>query len=324
VRAGLVTTFSITILTPLSNATTLSQKYPGDIGIGSDPSVVHYENFTEGSVAAVVTRYNTHKHSAGMSLVADHPVNSPGNHAMQLTSGGINPNTYLYKSFGTGYDELYFRYYIKYVGSGPWHHSGLWFGGYNPPLPYPYPHAGARPAGDDRYSIGLEPIATFTNTPMDLYVYWRGMHSWKSNATGAVGDYFGNTLLNNAELLPQSGSWVCYEIHLKLNPVSTSGAGAMLQVWKNDTLVRSFDDSGPQGYWVRDKFCTDGADGTTCTVYRPTNPRWVLLDQQWRTTTALKINYFLPANYNTASTNSSLLVDDMVVASQRIGCTVKR
>jgi hypothetical protein len=49
-----------------------------------------------------------------------------------------------------------------------------------------------------------------------------------------------------------------------------------------------------------------------------------LLDQQWRTTNALKINYFWPANYNTASTNSSLLVDDMVVARQRIGCTVKR
>jgi hypothetical protein len=50
----------------------------------------------------------------------------------------------------------------------------------------------------------------------------------------------------------------------------------------------------------------------------------VILAQQWRSTSALKINYFWPQNYNTAGITSSLLLDDMVVATQRIGCTVKR
>jgi hypothetical protein len=320
--------FSITVSAAATasslSTTTLAEKHPGDVGIGSDPAVVLYEDFAEGSVPAVVARYNTTVHSAGMALVPDHPLNSPGTHAMRLTSGGSNPNTYLYKSFGAGYEELYLRYYIKYVGSGPWHHSGMWFGGYNPPLPYPYPHAGARPAGNDRFSIALEPIPEFKNTPMDFYVYWRGMHSWMADPTGAVGDYYGNTFLHNPEVLTESNTWVCYEIHLKLNPVPSSGAGAMLQVWKNDTLVQSFDDSGPPGYWVRDKFCPNDAQGTECTTYRPANPALVLLDQQWRTTSALKINYFWPVNYNTASTNSSLLLDDMVVAKERVGCTVKR
>jgi hypothetical protein len=118
-----------------ASTATLSERHPGDAGMGSDPAVVLYENFEEGSVAAVSARYDTVKHSAGMALVDDHPPNGPGGHAMKLTAGGSGPGTVLFKSFGAGYDELYFRYYIKYLGSGPFGHSGLYLGGYNPPLP---------------------------------------------------------------------------------------------------------------------------------------------------------------------------------------------
>jgi hypothetical protein len=150
------------------------------------------------------------------------------------------------------------------------------------------------------------------------------MHSWKDNPTGAVGDYWGNTLVHDAEFRMQSNTWVCYEVHLRLNPDPTKAAGAILEVWENDNLIRRFDDTGPYGYWVADKFCPSDADGSECTAYRPANPVLALLDQQWRSTSSLKINYIWPQNYNDASTSSSLLLDDMVVARQRIGCTVKQ
>ena len=317
--------FSIAVANtpPSGTATTLAQKYPGDVGIGSDPSVVWYENFAEGSVSAFTARYDSDTNPAGMSLVADHPANSPGQYAIQLTAGGSNAATDFYKSFGAGYDELWFRYYAKYEGTD-WHHSGLWFGGYNPSQLYPAPHAGVKPTGSDRFSIGLEPQTAFSGVPMDFYTYWMQMHSWKANPTGATGDYWGNTLVHDAEFRMQSDTWVCYEVHLKLNPDPTTGTGAVLEVWENDNLIRRFDDTGPFGYWVADKFCPSDADGSECTAYRPANPVLALLDQQWRSTTALKINYFWPQNYNDASTSSSLLLDDMVVARQRIGCTVKK
>jgi len=292
--------------------------------MSSDPSVVWSENFEEGSVSAFTSRYSSYTNPAGMTLTTDHPANSSHQHSMELTAGGSNAATDFYKSFGTGYDELWFRYYAKYVGSGPWHHSGFWFGGYNPPLPYPAPHAGVKPTGSDRYSIGLEPNPDVTALPMDFYTYWMQMHSWKDNPTGAVGDYWGNTLIHDAEFRMQSNTWVCYEVHLKLNPVPTNGSGAILEVWQNDSLIRRFDDTGPFGYWVKDKFCPSDADGPECTAYRPANPVLALLNQQWRSTTALKINYFWPQNFNDASTKSSMLLDDMVVAKQRIGCTVKK
>jgi hypothetical protein len=305
-------------------ATTLAQKYPGDVGMASDPSVVWSENFEEGSVSAVTSRYSSYTDPAGMTLPADHPANSAGQHAIELTAGGSNAATDFFKSLGTGYDELWFRYYAKYVGSGPWHHTGLWIGGSNPPLTYPAPHAGLKPAGNDRFSLGLEPDVDATGDPMDFYTYWMGMHSWKANPTGASGDYWGNTLVHDAEFRMQSNTWVCYEVHLKLNPNPATGSGAVLEVWQNDSLIRRFDDTGPYGYWVADKFCPSDADGSECTTYRPANPVLALLNQQWRSTSALKINYIWPQNYNDAGTNSSLLLDDMVAAKQRIGCTVRQ
>jgi hypothetical protein len=315
---------SIAVTTAAPAGMTLAQAYPGDIGMATDPSVVWMENFEEGNIAAVMTRYDSHTNLAGMTLVTDRPASSSGTHAMELTAGGGSPATDFYKSFGAGYDELYFRYYVKYIGNGPWHHTGLWIGGYDPPLPHPYPRAGQKPAGDDYFSMGLEPVSNPTGLPMDFYTYWMGMHSWRKNPTGAAGDYWGNTLLHDPGFHMRSDTWVCYEIHLRLNPDPAHGTGAMLEVWENDRLIRRFDDTGPYGYWVRDKFCPNDADGAECTDYRPVKPLLVLLDQQWRGTTALKINYFWPQNYNDAGASSSLLLADMVVATRRIGCTVKR
>ena len=318
----------ITMVRPAAPAAppvgSLAARHPGDVGMASDPDVVWYENFSEGSLATVLARYAQHKHAAGMALVADHPSGAPSKYALRLTSGGTHPATYLYKSFGRGYQALYVRYYAKYIGRGPWHHSGVWIGGYNPPLPYPYPRAGLRPVGSGWFSIGLEPIPDLPDTPMDLYTYWRGMHSWKAAPTRRRYDYFGNTLLQDPHFLLRSNAWVCYEIHVKLNPDPASAAGAVLAVWQNDRLIRRFDDHSPLGYWVRDKFCPRHGSGPQCTRYRPAHPRLTVLDQRWRTAPALTLNYFWPQNYNTAPQDSSLLLADVVIATHRIGCIAPR
>ena len=309
-----------TVVAAVPPAGSLAAHYPGDIGIAKAPAVVWYEDFSEGTLAAVLARYDSHKNPAGMALVTDHPRGSPGRYALRLTAGGAHPATDLYKQLRPGYDSLYFRYYIKYLGHGPWHHSGVWIGGYNPPLRFPFPRAGLRPSGSRWYSIGVEPIPDFAHTPMDLYTYWRGMHSWRAVPTGRRGDYWGNTLLHDPHFRLHSNTWECYELHLKLNPNPARAAGAVLEVWQNNHLVRRFDDRGPLGYWVRDKFCPLDATGPECTRYRPAHTRLVLLDQRWRTSPALKINYFWPQNYNTASTDSSLLLADVVIATRRVGC----
>ena len=134
-------------ITPALSAERLRGSFPGDLGIDADASLVFHESFALASIAALAARYDETVNAAGMALVSDVPAASSGTHALQLVAGGGAPATHLYKSFGAGYDELYLRYYAKYAAAGPWHHSGFWFGGYNPSLPYPDPHAGERPSG---------------------------------------------------------------------------------------------------------------------------------------------------------------------------------
>jgi Putative Ig domain len=329
VNAGAATaslpTFAIQVLAPppADNSTTLSAEYPGDVGMDADPSVVWHEAFAEASVSALAARYSDVRNPAGMALISDVPANSSGQHALQLVAGGGTPATHLYTNFSAGYDELWYRYYVKYVGAGPWHHSGLWFGGYNPSIGYPYPQAGLRPTGTDRFSVALEPMESTTNPMMDFYAYWMQMHSWMANPSGDTA-YYGNTFIHSNEFTVTSDVWTCFEVHLKLNPDPTTGAGAVLEAWKNDSLVVRFDDTSPLGYWTADKFCPSTADASACVDYRPSNPASEVLDQRWRSTAALQINNIWLENYNTAAGTSTMLYDDLVVATRRVGCTVKK
>lgn len=301
---------------------TLASKYPGDVGIANDPAVVWAENFEEGSVSSVTARYDDQSNAPGMSLENDVPPKSSGAVSMRMTSSGDSANaTDLYKSLSPGWDEWYVRWYAKYEpGAIEWHHVGTWFGGYDPPTPYANPQAGLKPNGDDRFSISIEPIWDVGTgaTRFDTYDYWMQMHSWMDQPSGNTA-YYGNAIVHQNGFTVDEGSWVCLEVHAKLNSDLGSGGGAVFEVWKSDALLQRFDDSGPMGYWIKDKFCPQGADGTECTDYPA--PFDTILDQQERTTSSLPLNYFWPQNYITqAGTTAWVEYDDMVIATTRIGC----
>jgi hypothetical protein len=300
---------------------TLASKYPGDLGIDQDPAVVWHENFEEGDVAGVTARYDSHADPPGMSLETDVPAKSSGKASMRMTSSDSVNATDLYKELLPGWDEWYVRWYVKYEpGAITWHHVGTWFGGYDPATAWPNPQAGLQPAGDDRFSISIEPVYDVGSgaARFDTYDYWMQMHSWMAQPSGTTA-YYGNAVIHQNAFTVDEGSWVCVEVHVKLNTDLASGAGAVLEVWKNDALVQRYDDSGPMGYWIRDKFCPQGADGTECTSYPA--PFDTVLDQQERTTSALQLNYFWPQNYITqAGTTAWVEYDDMVVATTRVGC----
>jgi hypothetical protein len=286
---------------------TLASKYPCDNGIATDSAVVWAENFEEGSVSAVTTRYDAHQNDPGMALTTDKPAKSCGAKSLSLTSGAGTNATDLYKQL-PDHDELYVRWYAKYQAGVPWHHSGFWFGGYNPATSYPNPQAGIKPNGDDRVSFSIEPIwdVGMSNPRLDFYNYWMNMHTCSS----CGGSYWGNALIARESFTADNDTWMCLEVHANL-------ATQTLEVWKNDVLVQSFPETGTPGFWVQDHFCPTGADGPECN-YSPTaqGP----LDLQFRTTSALKLNHIWPQNYITDSSTGTLQFDDIVVATSRIGC----
>src|SRR5213594_4278699 len=78
---------------PPSGGPRLADRYPCDQGIASDPAVVWAENFEEGSVSAVTSRYQDYKNAGGMALVPDKPSGSCGSASMKLTANGGNTAT---------------------------------------------------------------------------------------------------------------------------------------------------------------------------------------------------------------------------------------
>src|SRR5678815_1254250 len=142
----------------------------GDGGIATDPAVVWAEDFEEADEAAFQARYDQVQNAAGETFDTDRPSASHGAHALRLTSSGTGANaTDFYKDLGAGggYDELFVRWYVKYQAGVSWHHSGVWFGGYDPHMSYPSPMAGLRPNGDDRFSISIEPLESGPNARLD-------------------------------------------------------------------------------------------------------------------------------------------------------------
>lgn len=301
----------------------LADRYPCDRGIAADPVVVWAENFEAGSVSAVTARYDDYKNSAGMALVPDKPPRSCGTASMSFTSGGsagsADDATHLYQKLlqpnGSGYDELYVRWYVKYQAGAPWHHTGVWIGGYSPPTNWPNPQAGTRPMGDDRVSFAIEPVwgSGAPNPRFDFYNYWTKMHTCSS----CGGAYWGNALVSRSTFTADDNEWACVEVHAKLNTDMASGTGAALEVWKDDVLIQRFPETGATGYWVQDHYCPAGADGSQCN-YSPTAPG--PLDVQFRTSAALQLNHFWPQNYITAASAGTVWFDDMVVAKTRVGC----
>ncbi len=305
---------------PADAGAALSRRYPCDKGLASDPAVLFAEAFDEPTVAALTARYEQSDDPAGMALVTDVPVASCGGTSVQLTSSATANATDFYKTFAPT-DEVWVRWYVKYQAGVTWHHTGMWFGGYNPSTPYPSPHAGLLPAGDDRFSIGIEPVwgVGSPNPRLDTYDYWMQMHSWMAVPSGTTA-YYGNAVIHQNSFTADDDAWICLEAHAKMNTDLTSGTGAELDVWKNDALVAHFDDHAPLGYWMKDKFCPVGAPGTECTSYPPdAGTVMIPLDLQWRKTQSLALTYIWPQNYITTG-SGTLGLDAMVVASARIGC----
>ena len=307
--------------------TTLAAKYPGDIGIGADPAVIWDENFSEGSVSAVAARYATVVNTGGMTLVADIPThNAASTESMSMVAGGANDTTHLYTNFPKGYDEIYVRYYAKYVTQGPWHHVGMVFGGYNPSLSYPNPKASDKPAGNDSFHIYYEPNSGAAyNNWTDFYNYFMQMHSFDANPV--QGDYFGNQLVNNPASTTYDANWHSYEIHLKLNTDMSSSTGAILELWIDDQPIIRYDDSGvvvgggseeAGGFWSKDKFCYLSNPSSICAPYNP-GSGYIKLNQQYRTTESLQTNFMWLENYSNYPTNNEVRYSNVVFATQRIG-----
>jgi len=289
----------------------IAAKYPGDKGIEADPRLIFVEKFDQGSLEAVLKRWDSAQGKEGMSLASDVPKGSADRQSLLLVhTGGRGTGGQLYRRLLPGYRQVFARFYVKFdPDCAPIHHFGTHLGGFRPPTPWPQGGAGTRPRGDDRFTTGVEPCGD--RWQWDFYTYWQGMH------VHGDGRYWGTPFLSGVtHPKVERGKWICVEMMVKLNdpPGDSNGEQAFWidgKLWRVDGQVVSHVGKGfPRGEWAGGWWHPDA------------NSKQSFEGFQWRSVKDLAVNYVWAYLYITKAPQghvSKVWFDNIVVAQQYVG-----
>ncbi|MGE0759376.1 MAG: hypothetical protein AB7O38_20320 [Pirellulaceae bacterium] len=316
--------------------TGIAAKYPGDVGIESDPDVIWVETF-EGSVDEICSHWESAAGKEIMSKSDDVVAGSGGKESLLLTrvaggTAGYRDGGNLYRrltngSGGYGYDQVYFRFYMKFnAGHAPIHHYGSGLVGFNPPTPWAQGGAGERPQGDSRWSTQVEP-ANFDS--WNFYSYWQEM-----GGSPPRGQTWGNSFESGMpRRVVEKEKWICLEVMAKMNDVGQRNGEQAY--WLDGKLSRTSDGRVTSylgqgfpsvGTWTFDKFRPYQRDEGVEWDYQslrgvPIEGGRPFSGFAWRNTPALNINAIWLYRYMSRPETGTSQVwwDHLVVARRYIG-----
>jgi hypothetical protein len=271
----------------------IAWQYVQDQGIDKDSNVIFTENFEEATLAQSVARWEDISHQERMVLSPDISPQSGGKHSMLF-----NGSAHLYRRILPGYETVYARFYAKFDTGCQNVHHWVWLGGHNPSTSWPWPRAGEKPVGDERWSTGIEPMGS--GWAWDFYTYWMHMR------TNPDTRFWGNTF--NGRPSPYKvpkGEWLCVEFMVKMNSPVTSYNGEQA-FWINGEKLSHLGLGFPKGKWVWDG-------------YYPDSTGQPFEGFQWRSVPELLINYFWLEHYVDTDAGCTCWFDDVVVAKRYIG-----
>jgi hypothetical protein len=307
---------------PGSGGTTLSQEYPNDVNIGTDASVLFYSGFEDDFAGWT-------GHWGDATVVSDAGVAHAGNKYMQaqVTRTQLAADQYVAAAaqfvFPTRVDQVYWRFYARFVGTSATPHHWVRVGAGTPS----YDSDGLAntvPPGDQGFWFDLDAHA---DQLLSFYVYWYKMRSGRCNdgtaVPGCAGDqgttyYYGNNFSPAGQTPFARDAWLCIEVRAKANTVGTSDGE--LSLWMNDTLVGEYKPGSPRGRWLRDNFFTWGQYYQDVQAFEGFDFR-SSADVLFKRVT-LDAYYERGTLSATAPEAQIILYDDVVVATSRIGCRV--
>jgi len=270
---------------PASRPVGIAAGYVHDRGIGRHPAVLLHEDF-EGKTLFDKTKWSSiSKRREALKLVR-RPANvSGGTQALQITATlGQTTGGYLFRRFKIGHEKMHVRFCAKFDEKIDYIHHFVMMEAGLPPVPYPTGGAGSRPAGDSKFTVGIEPFGNYKRHPRPgawrFYCYW-----WKMPRS-RDGRYWGRGFSDKPYATPARNRWYSVEFMTRCN---TPG--------KPD---------GELALWI---------DGENLAHHKSIN---------WRSDAKLKLNALRLQLYVTgmwAKTykHSTVFFDDVVVATQYIG-----
>jgi hypothetical protein len=228
----------------------IAARYPGDVGIGSDPTVIFADDFESYSSAANLTsRWNQAYQTANIRIATESGRFFSGRKALEFTvpQQSTEVGNAVVKYVGPTRDILFLRYYAKFdkgfnvVGSS---HNGN-----NISAKYCCP--GVPADGYNKFSVSYEAwrggTATANPGKLNAYVYHAEQRDvWGDHffPTGFVMPYspvpfdFGPEFVPRPDVIPELDRWYCYEVMVKANtPGQRDGRIAL---WLDGKLIADF------------------------------------------------------------------------------------
>jgi hypothetical protein len=315
---------------------TLSQRYPNDDGLASDPAVLFHDDFEGGwgkwTSPTSDTNYLHLEQDAALAHAGSRFLRST------VTKDDLDAQQYIGAmtrfDFPTRVDTVYWRFHARFKGIAPnphhwvrmaagtqdWSSSGL---------------ANTVPPGDQGFWFDLD---ANNADVFNFYAYWYNMRSGRCNdgtaVPGCEGDqgttyYYGNTFRPPEQTPFVRDAWFCIEVMAKANTVGQNDGE--LAFWINDQVVGEYREGYPNGTWLRDQFHTDGCTYSACTDpvpfegfdFRSSDDvrfKQIFLDAYYERGTFESKKAALEALGLTVSDEQTIYYDDVVVATERIGC----
>lgn len=301
----------------------LRDLHPQDAGMGSDSTVLFYSGFEEGFAG-----WGWHNSEPDrMAVESATGMAHGGSRYLRASVARAHLKAEQYVSsqaqapLAKSVAEIFFRFHARFVGKTATPHHWVRVAAGTSDFQSDG-LANTVPAGDKGFWFDLDGRS---GDIFAFYVYWYKMRSGRCNdgtaVPGCAGDqettyHYGNNFVPRGQIPFPRDKWFCLEIRAKANAVGKSDGS--LALWQNDTLVGEYKPGSPRGRWLRDNFFTWGD------YYRP--------DQDFegfdfRSSDAVQFKrVVLDAYYqeNTLSDSApdiqTILYDDVVVATSRVGC----
>jgi hypothetical protein len=316
-------------------ASNLSDRHPSDQGLGDEPAVLFFDDFEGGWGKWDSPEADTaHLHLENGALA------NAGSHYLRSTVTRLDLEQTQYISsaarvaFAQRQDRLFWRFHVRFPVLAPNPHHWVRVSAGTPSFSASG-LANTVPAGDDGFWFDVD---ADLDDVFDFYVYWHAMRSGRCNdgstTPGCAGDqgtsyHYGNVFRPGGQQPFTRDAWFCVEIAAEANRVGQSDGS--LSLWINDVAVGSYGPGYPEGTWLRETFHEGGCEFSACTPPSPfegfdfrtsSDVRFkeIILDAYYERDSSATKRAELEGRGQQVSDEQTILYDDVVVATERIGC----
>lgn len=226
----LITFVGILLTLPMpsfaAEQTGIAKLYANDKDIEKDSRVLFVEAFESGTVEQIGVRWGQISRKENFSFSDDISDASPGTKSIHIKQNG-----HLF-THPEGVDTMFARFYVKFHEKTGYVHHFVHLVADADPKPWPKGGAGQTPAGDNKFSTGIEPTGRWGKYAppgvWNFYSYWHEMKTtWGS-------------VYNGRQEPIEPGRWYCVEVMLKSNSAPDKSDGEQA-FWVDGELYGRFD-----------------------------------------------------------------------------------